>query len=245
MGTANQLFAQGKTDEAVKMAFEVIRNCPRCPEPYQLLREVLLGRGFETHAHKLSLFIASFDPSTDADCWIQLATDSQRLLDQNNHEGDKALIKIYEKNNYLNNKKIVAVFFPKIFICVTIAIMCYRNAYAKSHNGDIKWEIGNLYRKCEQWTLALQSYKNSLRFFPGERGDEALKKAREFARQIYSITRSMNGVEAIERMKMDALEMLKGTIERHEQHVTDEDINYAADLMIELEQYEQESGHAK
>jgi hypothetical protein len=38
MGTANQLFAQDRTDEAVKMAFEVIRNCPGCPEPYQLLR---------------------------------------------------------------------------------------------------------------------------------------------------------------------------------------------------------------
>jgi len=86
--------------------------------------------------------------------------------------------------------------------------MCYRNAYAKSQNGDIKWEIGNLYRKLEQWTLALQSYKNSLRFFPGERGVEALKKAREFSKQIYAVTRTINDADAVERMKADALDML-------------------------------------
>ena len=209
MGTANQLFAQDKTDDAIKMAFEVIRNCPGCPEPYQLLREVLLGRGFDIHAHKLSLFIASIDPQTDADTWVQLATDSQRLLDASSEEADK------------------------------IAIMCYRNAYAKSHNGDIKWEIGNLYRKLEQWTLALQSYKNSLKFFPGERGIEALKKAREFSKQIYAITRSINDADAVERMKADALDMLVGTIKRHEDYVRDEDINYAADLFLELERYDQ------
>lgn len=115
--------------------------------------------------------------------------------------------------------------------------MCYRNAYAKNQNGDIKWEIGNLYRKMEQWTLALQSYKSSLKFFPGEKGSEALKNAREFAKQIYDITRSINDEESVEKMKADALDMLLGTIQRHQSFVQNEDINYAGDLLIELERY--------
>ena len=45
--------------------------------------------------------------------------------------------------------------------------------------------------------------------------------------------------EGVERMKADALDMLIGTIKRHEEHVTDEDINYAADLFLELERYDQ------
>ena len=99
MGSANLLFAKKKTDEAMKMAFEVIRNCPGrdfkyfgiiikylrislslkshegCPEPYQLIREVLLERDFELLAHRLSLFIATIDHSTDSDTWLTLATD--------------------------------------------------------------------------------------------------------------------------------------------------------------------------
>ena len=34
--------------------------------------------------------------------------------------------------------------------------------------------------------------------------------------------------------------MIVGTMKRHEDCVTDEDINYAADLMLELEKYDQE-----
>ena len=64
MGTANQLFAQAKLDDAIKIAMEVIRNCPGSPEPYQLLKAIVEDNGYQTHAHKLGLFIASIDPHT-------------------------------------------------------------------------------------------------------------------------------------------------------------------------------------
>ena len=46
MGTANQLFAQNKVDDAIKIAMEVIRNCPGSPEPYQLLKAIVEDNGY-------------------------------------------------------------------------------------------------------------------------------------------------------------------------------------------------------
>ena len=40
------------------------------------------------------------------------------------------------------------------------------------------------------------------------------------------------------RMKSDALAMLLGTITSYEEQVSDEDINYAADLLLDLERYQ-------
>ena len=78
----------------------------------------------------------------------------------------------------------------------------------------------------------------SLRYFPGEQGTEALSKARRFARQIYAICRSLSDEESSMRMKTDALAMLLGTITSYEEQVSDEDINYAADLLLDLERYQ-------
>lgn len=89
MGTANLYFAKKKIDEAIKMAFEVIRNCPGCPEPYQLIREVLLEKGLELMAHRLSLFIATIDTSTDSDTWLALATDRLGLKKQLIFQNDR------------------------------------------------------------------------------------------------------------------------------------------------------------
>ena len=58
-----------------------------------------------------------------------------------------------------------------------IAIWCYRNAYRQSGDGNLKIMIGNLYLKTEQWTLALSSFKEALKYLPPELGNEALKES--------------------------------------------------------------------
>ena len=80
MGTANQMFAQNKIDEAVSLSLEIIRTCPGAAEPYQLLSEVLHEKGFQEHGYKMSLFAAHLDSSTPAERWIALADDSTRIL---------------------------------------------------------------------------------------------------------------------------------------------------------------------
>ena len=37
MGEAHLCFARGGHQEAIKMCLEIIRQVPRCPDPYQLL----------------------------------------------------------------------------------------------------------------------------------------------------------------------------------------------------------------
>ena len=80
MGTANQMFAQNKIDEAVSLSLEIIRTCPGAAEPYQLLSEVLHEKGFQEHGYKMGLFAAHLDSSTPAERWIALADDSTRIL---------------------------------------------------------------------------------------------------------------------------------------------------------------------
>ena len=47
----------------------------------------------------------------------------------------------------------------------------------QSGDGNLKIMIGNLYLKTEQWTLALSSFKEALKYLPPELGNEALKES--------------------------------------------------------------------
>ena len=119
----------------------------------------------------MGLFIASLDPTTDAETWLDLAKESQ-------NQG----------------------------MDLTIAISCYRSAYAKSGDGNIKQQMGNLYLKTQQWTLALQSFKQAFKSLSSDRGVEALKHARTMAREIYIFSRKSDP-ETSDKLKYDALQV--------------------------------------
>ena len=119
---------------------------------------------------------------------------------------------------------------------LTIAIWCYRKAYAKSGDGNIKQQMGNLYLKTQQWTLALQSFKQAFKSLSSDRGVEALKHARTMAREIYIFSRKSDP-ETSDKLKYDALQLLLGTMSNHSSHVNNEDINYSSDLFIQLNMF--------
>lgn len=78
MGEANLRCARGETEIAEKMCYEIIRQVPRAPEPYQTLALI-----YENDAEKslqFSLFAAHLSPS-DADEWMRLANISKQRED--------------------------------------------------------------------------------------------------------------------------------------------------------------------
>ena len=64
------------------------------------------------------------------------------------------------------------------------------------------------------------------------------KQTRTISRAIYDISRKADSALA-EKMKKDALNLLLGTMQNHTSFVSDEDINYCADLYIQLELFEE------
>lgn len=78
MGEANIRFVRGEKDIAEKMCHEIIKQCPRAPEPYQTLAQI-----YESDPDKslqFSLLAAHLGPP-DADEWLRLAAISKQRND--------------------------------------------------------------------------------------------------------------------------------------------------------------------
>lgn len=72
MGQANVSFARGEYNDAIIMCQEVIRQAPRCAEPFISLAEYFGDNGDEEKAEQLYLIAAYLQPS-NVDLWVRVA----------------------------------------------------------------------------------------------------------------------------------------------------------------------------
>ncbi|KAK2168890.1 hypothetical protein LSH36_13g03043 [Paralvinella palmiformis] len=91
MGEANMRYAQGQTDEAIKMCMEIIRNVPSAYEPFQTLGMIYEERGDDKRAMQYALIAAHL--CSDTQEWL-------RVADMCNEQGD------LEKTIHCYNKAI-------------------------------------------------------------------------------------------------------------------------------------------
>ena len=59
MGEANLCFARGESENAATMCLEVVRQAPKCPEPYQLLSMIYEENGDSEKSLEVSSFCLS------------------------------------------------------------------------------------------------------------------------------------------------------------------------------------------
>ncbi|XP_071799551.1 general transcription factor 3C polypeptide 3-like isoform X2 [Asterias amurensis] len=72
MGEAHLCFARGGHQEAIKMCLEIIRQVPRCPDPYQLLSMIYEDKQDMEKSLQFSLIACHLNPS-DSEEWTRCA----------------------------------------------------------------------------------------------------------------------------------------------------------------------------
>jgi general transcription factor 3C polypeptide 3 (transcription factor C subunit 4) len=72
MGQANVCFARGEHNDAIIMCQEIIRQAPRCSEPFISLAEYFSDKDEEEKAEQLYLIAAYLEPS-NVDLWLRVA----------------------------------------------------------------------------------------------------------------------------------------------------------------------------
>ncbi|XP_038049643.1 general transcription factor 3C polypeptide 3-like [Patiria miniata] len=72
MGEAHLCFARGSEQEAIKMCLEIIRQAPRCPDPYQLLAMIYEDKDDMEKSLQFSLIVAHLRPR-DTEEWTRCA----------------------------------------------------------------------------------------------------------------------------------------------------------------------------
>lgn len=77
MGQANVSFARGEHNDAIIMCQEVIRQAPRCAEPFISLAEYFNDTDEEEKAEQLYLIAAYLQPS-NVDLWVRVAESATR-----------------------------------------------------------------------------------------------------------------------------------------------------------------------
>ncbi len=80
MGEANLRYARGDRETAIRMCFEVIRQDPSVPEPFQTLSTIYEESGEQEKSLQLAILAAHLAPQ-DAEEWARLADMSIELED--------------------------------------------------------------------------------------------------------------------------------------------------------------------
>ncbi|XP_072019702.1 LOW QUALITY PROTEIN: general transcription factor 3C polypeptide 3-like [Amphiura filiformis] len=80
MGEAHLCFARGAHEEAIAMCSEIIKQAPKCPDPFQLLGMIYEDKGEMEKSLQFSLIAAHLNPS-DVEEWVKLA---ETCLEQDN-----------------------------------------------------------------------------------------------------------------------------------------------------------------
>lgn len=77
MGEANLRYAKGENENAIKMCFEVIRQFPWAPEPFETLSSLYEEKGDSEKSLQVSLLAAHLNPRASKHVWISLAERSE------------------------------------------------------------------------------------------------------------------------------------------------------------------------
>lgn len=83
MGEANLRYAKGDHETAIKMCFEVIRQFPLAPEPFETLASLYDERGDADKSLQVSLLAAHLNPRASKHLWVSLA---ERSEDRGDHK---------------------------------------------------------------------------------------------------------------------------------------------------------------
>ncbi|KAJ8040317.1 General transcription factor 3C polypeptide 3 [Holothuria leucospilota] len=98
MGEANLCFARGESKNAETMCLEIVRQAPKCPEPYQLLSMISEENGESERSLQFAILGALLN-SYDPDEWTKVI---EMCMDQKNL--DMALYCYTQAIKYSNNK---------------------------------------------------------------------------------------------------------------------------------------------
>lgn len=77
MGEANLRYARGEHENAIKMCFEVIRQFPWAPEPFETLASLYDEKGDSEKSLQVSLLAAHLNPRASKHLWMNLAERSE------------------------------------------------------------------------------------------------------------------------------------------------------------------------
>ncbi|XP_054279234.1 general transcription factor 3C polypeptide 3 [Macrosteles quadrilineatus] len=81
MGEANLRYAKGEHEMAITMCFEVIRQFPWAPEPFETLASLYEEKGDTEKSLQVSLLAAHLNPRSSKHLWINLAEKSEDRQD--------------------------------------------------------------------------------------------------------------------------------------------------------------------
>ena len=100
---ANMSHAEGRTEEAIEMINEVVRQVPRHAEPYRHLSAIYGDIGADGKRMSLALLAAHLDQRTPADTWADLGHECEQMITPtlDTHQQQEQALYCYSKGRQI------------------------------------------------------------------------------------------------------------------------------------------------